>query len=128
MREHHGREEQGEVVGEKVIAFGQRIEDQRHATEGDAHQQQDRPSHQELGAVADAQPSITNKMALTVNKDLNAAHSISANTTSSSRTGAFRMPSQVFCTCMREKAEYKASKVAAFMALMQMEPLAKKRM
>ena len=79
-----------------------------------------------LGLWLMPKPSITNKMALTVNKDLNAAHSISANTTSSSRTGALRMPSQVFCTCMREKAEYKASKVAAFMALMQMEPLAKK--
>jgi hypothetical protein len=29
---------------------------------------------------------------------------------------------------MREKAEYSASNVAAFMALMQMDPLAKKRM
>jgi len=29
---------------------------------------------------------------------------------------------------MRENAEYSASKVAAFMALMQMLPLAKKRM
>ena len=29
---------------------------------------------------------------------------------------------------MREKAEYSASKVAAFMALIQMEPLAKNKM
>jgi hypothetical protein len=29
---------------------------------------------------------------------------------------------------MREKAEYRASNVAAFMALMQMEPLAKNKM
>ncbi len=38
------------------------------------------------------------------------------------------MPSQVFCTCMRENAEYSASKLAAFMALMQMLPLARNRM
>ena len=38
------------------------------------------------------------------------------------------MPSQVFCTCMREKAEYSASKEAAFIALMQIEPLARNRM
>ena len=49
--------------------------------------------------------SITPKMAVTVNSDLNAAHSISASTTSSKDTGAFMMPSHVFCTCMRENAE-----------------------
>ena len=38
------------------------------------------------------------------------------------------MPSQVFCTCLRENAEYSASKLAAFMALMQIEPLARNRM
>ena len=43
-------------------------------------------------------------------------------------TGAFMMPSQVFCTCMREKAEYSASNDAAFIALMQIEPLARNRM
>ena len=72
--------------------------------------------------------SITPMMATTVNSALKAAHSISASTTSSSRTGAFRMPSQVFCTCMRENAEYSASKLAAFIALMQMLPLARNRM
>ena len=56
------------------------------------------------------------------------AHSISASTTSSRPTGAFMMPSQVFCTCMREKAEYSASNEAAFIALMQIEPLARNRM
>ena len=56
------------------------------------------------------------------------AHSISASTTSSRLMGAFMMPSQVFCTCMRENAEYSASKLAAFMALMQIEPLARNRM
>lgn len=72
--------------------------------------------------------SITPRMAVTVNRALKPAHSISASTTSSRLTGAFMMPSQVFCTCMREKAEYSASKLAAFIALMQMLPLARNRM
>src|SRR5687768_4841027 len=72
--------------------------------------------------------SITHRMAVTAESDLKPAHSISASTTSSRLTGAFMMPSQVFCTCMREKAEYSASKEAAFIALMQMEPLARNRM
>ena len=72
--------------------------------------------------------NITHKIAVAVNNALNAAHSISASSTSSKRTGAFMMPSQVFCTCMRENAEYKASNVAAFMALMHTEPLAKNMM
>ncbi len=72
--------------------------------------------------------SITPNMAVTVNSDLNAAQSISASTTLSRLTGAFMMPSQVFCTCMRLKAEYKASNEADCMALMQMEPLARNRM
>ena len=50
-------------------------------------------------------PSITNRIAVVVKIALKPAHSISASTTSSSPTGAFMMPSQVFCTCMREKAE-----------------------
>ena len=72
--------------------------------------------------------SITHRMAVTVNSDLNAAHSISAKTMSSKATGAFMMPSQVFCMCMRENAEYSASKLADCMALMQMEPLARNSM
>ena len=65
-------------------------------------------------------PSITSKIATEVVSDLNAAHNISASKMLSKFTGAFMMPSQVFCTCMREKAEYSASKEAAFMALVQM--------
>ena len=72
--------------------------------------------------------SITSKITLMVNSDLKAAQSISAISTSSSCIGAFMMPSQVRCTCMREKAEYSASKDAAFMALMQIEPLARNKM
>ena len=71
---------------------------------------------------------ITPMMMVTENSALKPAHSISASTTSSSCTGVLRMPSQVFCTCMREKAEYSASKLAAFMALMHTEPLARYRM
>ena len=47
---------------------------------------------------------------------------------SSSATGAFRMPSQVFCTCMRENAEYSASKVAASIALTATLPEARNSM
>ena len=72
--------------------------------------------------------SITSKITVVVNSDLNAAHIISASTTSSSRTGAFMMPSQVRWICMRENAEYSASNDAAFIALMQTEPLAKNTM
>ena len=38
------------------------------------------------------------------------------------------MPSQVRWICMRENAEYSASNDAAFIALMQTEPLAKNTM
>ena len=93
------------------------------------------PTHKRMGHAANSfqlwvMPSVhmTPKMAVMVKSDLKAAHSISAKSTSSKRMGAFMMPSHVFCTCMREKAEYSASKVAAFMALMQMEPLAKNKM
>ena len=71
---------------------------------------------------------ITARITVAENSALKPAHSISASTTSSSSIGVFRMPSQVFCTCMREKAEYRASKLAAFMALMQTEPPARNRM
>ena len=77
-----------------------------------------------LGLCEMFSASITTRIAVTVKMALYAAHSISASTMSSRLTGAFMMPSQVFCTCMRENAEYSASKVAAFMELMQMEPLA----
>ena len=50
-------------------------------------------------------------------KLLAAAHSASAKTMSSRLTGAFMIASQVRCTCMRENAEYSASKVALFMVL-----------
>ena len=81
-----------------------------------------------LGLWLMPRASITPRMAVTVNSALKAAHSISASNTSSSPTGVFKIPSQVFCTCMREKAEYSASKLAAFMALMQIDPLARNRM
>ena len=81
-----------------------------------------------LGLWLMPRPSITNRSAVTVNSALKPAHSISASTTLSRLTGAFMMPSQVFCTCMREKAEYSASNDAAFIALMQIEPLARNRM
>ena len=54
-QEHHGGEEQREVVGEEVVAFGQRVEDECDAAEGDAHAQEDGPRGQELPALGDAQ-------------------------------------------------------------------------
>ena len=81
-----------------------------------------------IGLLLMPRASMTSKITTLVNSDLKAAHSISASTTSSSRTGAFMMPSQVRCTCMRENAEYSASNDAAFMALVHMEPLAKNKM
>ena len=81
-----------------------------------------------LGLWLMPRASITHRMAVTVNSALKPAHSISAITTLSRLTGAFMMPSQVFCTCMRENAEYSASNEAAFIALMQIEPLARNRM
>ena len=65
-------------------------------------------------------------MAAAENSALNAAQSISAKTMSSSETGAFKMPSQVRCICIREKAEYNPSKVAASAALAAMLPEARK--
>ena len=57
--------------------------------------------------------------------DLLAAHSISANTMSSNVRGVYINVSHVFCTCIRENAEYKASKEAAIMTDMQIDPLAR---
>ncbi len=48
---------------------------------------------------------ITTRIADTENSAFSAAQSISAKTMSSSSTGAFRMLSQVFWTCIREYAE-----------------------
>ena len=45
-QKHHRREEQREVIGEEVVAFGQGIKDQGQTTEGDTHAQQNRPSNQ----------------------------------------------------------------------------------
>ena len=47
----------------------------------------------------------------------------SASTTSSRAIGALMMPSQVRCTCMRENAEYIASKLAVNIALWQTMPV-----
>ena len=69
---------------------------------------------------------MTMRMAVPENSDLVAAHTSSPATTSASPSGVLRMASQVFCTCMREKAEYKASKVAAFITEAQTVPAARK--
>ena len=55
-----------------------------------------------------------------------AAQTHSPATTSSSVIGAFRIASQVFCTCMRENAENIDSKVAAYMVEDATKPAARK--
>ncbi len=52
-----------------------------------------------------------------------AAHTHSATTTSSSATGALTMASQVRCICIRENAEYIASKLDVNIALWQTMPV-----
>ncbi len=61
-------------------------------------------------------------------KLLLAAHTHSATSTSSSVIGAFMIASHVFCTCMREKPEYIASKEAAIIVLEQTVPAARNAM
>src|SRR6185503_10638930 len=65
----------------------------------------------------DDRPSAhaTMRMARPDRNALLVAHSSSASATSSRVIGAFMIASQVRCTCMREKPEYIASKVALFM-------------
>ena len=54
-----------------------------------------------------------------------AAQIVSAMTMSSSVTGAFRIASHVFCTCMRENPEYIASNDALIIVLEQTVPAAR---
>ena len=69
---------------------------------------------------------ITTRIASPESTLLEAAQTSSASTTSSSSIGALVIASQVLCTCMRENAEYIASKVALFMVLDQTMPAARK--
>ena len=50
-QKHHGREKQGEVVGEKIIAFGQGVEDQCNGAEHDGGEQQNAPCQQHMGLL-----------------------------------------------------------------------------
>ena len=52
--EHHGRQKQGEVVGEKVVTIGDGVKNQRDAAEGDAYAEQNRPRDQQLRAMTNA--------------------------------------------------------------------------
>jgi hypothetical protein len=54
---------------------------------------------------------MTIRMAAVETTAFDAAQTHSANTTSSSDSGALMIASQVRCMCMREKAEYIASKL-----------------
>ena len=60
---------------------------------------------------------MTIRIASTDMTDFDAAHIHSANTTSSSESGALMIASQVRWTCIREKAEYIASNDAVNIAL-----------
>ena len=66
---------------------------------------------------------ITIRIASTEITLLVAAQTHSANTTSSSDIGALMIASQVRCTCMRENAEYIASKEEVNMALWHTMPV-----
>src|SRR5512134_2433359 len=60
---------------------------------------------------------MTARMAVVDMTDFDAAHTHSANTTSSSEIGALVIASQVRWTCIRENAEYIASKLDVNIAL-----------
>ena len=70
-------------------------------------------------------PQITARIARPDNRLLDVAQVSSPNITSSSVIGAFRIASQVRCTCIREKLEYSTSNVAAFIVLYAIVPAAR---
>ena len=72
-------------------------------------------THSIIGPCVRPMAVMTTRIAAPENSDLVAAQNSSPATTSASPSGVLRMASQVFCTCMREKAEYSASKLAAYM-------------
>ena len=82
----------------------------------------------ESGEAASPSTQITARIASPERKLFAAHHPSSAATMSSSATGALRIASHVFCTCMRENDEYSASKVAVFMIEKQTVPAARKAM
>ena len=71
---------------------------------------------------------MTTRIAITDITLLVAAHTHSAKTTSSSETGALMIASHVRCTCIRENAEYIASKEEVNIALWQTMPVPMKAM
>ena len=73
--------------------------------------------HSVRGECDSPSAKIISRMAKPDRKLLLAAHMASASSTSSRLSGVFMIASQVFCTCMRENAEYSASKVAVFIVL-----------
>ncbi len=89
-----------------------------------------RPTRKPSGRIQSAShvwpnPSatITRRIAVVDISALVAHQAHSASTTSSSAIGALMMPSHVRCTCMRENAEYIASKLAVNIALWQTMPV-----
>ena len=71
---------------------------------------------------------ITSRIAVVDITAFDAAHIHSANTTSSSESGALMIASQVRCMCIRENAEYIASKLDVNIALWQTMPVPMKAM
>ena len=68
---------------------------------------------------------IITRMQNAVKLALLAAHTISPSKRSSTDNGVCRIASQVFCTCMREKAPHSASNFAEYITLIAIEPVAR---
>src|SRR5215471_4807728 len=73
-------------------------------------------------------PRMTARIAIVDITAFDAAQTHSANTTSSSEIGALMIASHVRCTCIRENAEYMASKLDVNIALWQTMPVPMKTM
>src|SRR5437762_10058602 len=81
-----------------------------------------------IGEAAKPNATATAKMVAPESHALLAAQTISPATTSSMVSGAYRIASQVFCPCMREKPENIDSKEAVNIVAEQSVPAAKKAM
>ena len=64
-------------------------------------------THRVTGECHRPRSQDTSRIAVPDRKLLDAAHTASASTMSSSATGAFMMDSQVRCVCMRENADHR---------------------
>src|SRR6185369_1758870 len=83
-------------------------------------------AHSDSGDCDRPMAHTTTRRASPERNSLAVTHSNSASTTSSRATGAFMMASQVRCTCMREKPEYRVSNVALLVVEKHTVPAARK--